>query len=292
MNAAAAAFVATRELGLHVYGHLLGIWCEAVNAKTCEATMANAAHCLDERGLPAIGALATLGDMAMQTALLATYPGQRLATRNITVRRFVTEPCSDIHATARALCSLAKYAAAETLFSGDSGAPLAHATATFVPVRPPRGWQPLPWELGKGRPTSRETESSLNLSADERAASDALQRVLERADVRYADLLGLGDKGLAGESCRWPLQEHLLNRAKEAQGGAIFGALAERSRRLAPDSAVTREHTTIYFRPAMTDLTIDARIVRAGRRFVATTASAVDEEGELVATAWSEFTVE
>jgi hypothetical protein len=74
MNAAEKAVLATRQVGMHLYGHLLGIWCEPPSSGRCSGELEVNSRCLDENGEVAIGALASLGDMALQTCLLSSIP--------------------------------------------------------------------------------------------------------------------------------------------------------------------------------------------------------------------------
>ena len=78
---------------MHLYGHLLGIWCDPAVAGRCRGQIEVEPQCLDERGAVAMGALATLGDMALQTSLLSAYPGQRLTTMLLQVRRYGQKTC-------------------------------------------------------------------------------------------------------------------------------------------------------------------------------------------------------
>ncbi len=60
----------------------------AAALNTCEAIFRVHPYCLNATGRVAPGALATLADMAMQTTLLTAYPGKRLTTISLSLRRF------------------------------------------------------------------------------------------------------------------------------------------------------------------------------------------------------------
>lgn len=293
MNATSAeyAFLATRDLGLHVYGHLLGIWCRAIDSKTCEGTLDLAPFALDETGGPALGVLASLGDMAMQTVLLPAYPDMRLITRTLNVRRVSTKRCGALRACARAVHAGSKLAMSEATVEDEGGRMVGVLSATFVPIAPPVGWRPLPWEAGLARPNRDQLLGGAPLRADQSQASQALKAVLQKPNVGYANLLGVG-KGECVEGTwrsSWPLQEHLLNRAREAQGGAIFGALGQGLDQGLPAGAVPFEQTVTFFRSVKEDVVIEAEMLHLGRRFATAMARMRDTTGGLAAVSWTEY---
>jgi acyl-coenzyme A thioesterase PaaI-like protein len=287
MNAAERAFLATREVGLHVYGHLLGLWCTPLESGSCEGTLEIAKIARDDRGLPAFGVLASLGDIAMQTALLAAYPGKRLITRTLNVRRVASQTCIALKAVAKGIYAGDGYAMSEAAVSDEKGDPVAFLSATFVPIDTPEGWRPLPWEAGMSLPSDEQLSRCAPLSAHEREAAKALNELIALADS-YGDLLGTAahDKSTR---VQWHLKPHLLNRAGEGQGGAIFGAHGEALTNMLPSGAHPIEQTVTFFRSIKVNVRIEADLLYAGRRFASRTTRMRDESGNLTSVSCTEY---
>jgi acyl-coenzyme A thioesterase PaaI-like protein len=291
MNAAERAFLVTREVGLHVYGHLLGIWCTPVDSRTCEGTLELAPIAFDDRGLPAFGVLASLGDMAMQTALLSDYPGRRLITRTLNVRRIASRRCSALRVLAKAVHAADGHAMSEASVSDDKGEPVALLSATFVPIDPPQGWRPLPWETGLSVPSDEQLSHRPPLSAHEQESAKSLLQLIENSGATYRDLLGIAAGGESAQG-QWFLQPHLLNRAGEAQGGAIFGAHGEALQTLLPRGAVAIEQTVTFFKSIRSNVLIEGEMVYAGRRFASRITRMRDDAGNLTSMSCIEYEID
>jgi len=106
--------------------------------------------------------------------------------------------------------------------------------------------------------------------------------------------LSMGD-GKA--SARLPMRPELHNSRGELQGGSIMSvldfALSAAVRSSSPDAtgAATVDMTTSFLAPALSDLTIEARVLKAGGSIVFCEAEARSTSGELVARATGTFRV-
>ncbi len=117
--------------------------------------------------------------------------------------------------------------------------------------------------------------------------------------IPFLDHIGLEPVSMAGgrASSRLPMRPELHNSRGEFQGGAIMAALdftlSACVRASAEDATgtATIDMTTSFLAPALTDLAIDARVVKAGGSIVFCEAQARDANGELVARATGTFKV-
>jgi acyl-coenzyme A thioesterase PaaI-like protein len=241
--------------------------------------------------LPAFGVLASLGDMAMQTALLGAYPGKRLITRTLNVRRIASQRCAALTVLAKALHADGAYAMSEASVVDETGKPVAFLSATFVPIDPPAGWRPLPWEAGLSVPTDEQLSQCAPLTAHERESVNSLMQLLGNSNATYRDFLGIAGRGESGQA-QWLLQPHLLNRAGEAQGGAIFGAHGEAFQALLPRGAVAIEQTVTFFKSAKGDVLVEGDVVYAGRRFATRITRMRDNAGNLTSMSCTEYEID
>ena len=115
--------------------------------------------------------------------------------------------------------------------------------------------------------------------------------------IPYLDHLGVVpvSMGDGKASSRLPMRRELHNSRGEFQGGAIMSVLdftlSACVRASAADvvGSATIDMNTSFLAPALTDLTIDARVVKAGGSIVFCEAEARDTKGELVARATATF---
>jgi acyl-coenzyme A thioesterase PaaI-like protein len=294
MNTAEKAILATRQVGMHLYGHLLGIWCEPSSFGRCSGGFEVSSQCLDANRAVAIGALATLGDMALQTSLLPSYPGLRLVTLLLQVRTYGSNACRAVHAAAQMSHAGKQAGLAQATFKNEYGTPIGDISGTFAPIQPPNDWRPLPWEIGLERPACTEGLANLEFSDAEASQIRKLNALLNGETARFSNLIDLGEPTYQDTLCKVPWQpaRHLLNRAGEVQGGAVFGALALASKVAAIGGANLIEHKVQFVRPAKGDVHIAVEELQAGRRFSSTFSRMVDAEGRLVALGWSQFSNE
>jgi acyl-coenzyme A thioesterase PaaI-like protein len=294
MNAAEKAVLATRQVGMHLYGHLLGVWCEPPSSGRCFGELAVNSRCLDENGGVSIGALASLGDMALQTCLLSSYPGLRLVTLLLQVRLYGSNACSAVRIAAQA-SHVGKHAGlAHATLNDENGRPVGDVSGTFARIQPPNGWRPLPWEIGLDRPVYAGNLANCEFSDAETSQIKTLDALLKDGTARFPDLIKLGDTTHHDTLCKvaWQPEAHLLNRAGEVQGGALFGALALASKVAAVEGVNLIEHKVQFLRPAKGDAHIAVEALHSGRRFSSTFSRMADAEGRLVALGWSQFSNE
>lgn len=164
---------------MHLYGHLLGIWCDPASSGHCRGQIDVEPQCLDEHGAVAMGALATLGDMAMQTSLLSAYPGQRLTTMLLQVRRYGLETCSVVNVAAQS-CNAGEQAGfAHAMLKNSQGCPIGDLCGAFASVPVPEAWRPLPWEIGLERPVYGGPVEKATIQGQEIALVKGLSSLLE-----------------------------------------------------------------------------------------------------------------
>lgn len=117
--------------------------------------------------------------------------------------------------------------------------------------------------------------------------------------IPFLDHIGLEPVSMGGgkASARLPMKRELQNSRGEFQGGSIMAALdytLSASVRASADDAIgaaTIDMTTSFLAPALTDLTIEARVIKAGKSILFCEAEARDASGELVARATGTFKV-
>lgn len=117
--------------------------------------------------------------------------------------------------------------------------------------------------------------------------------------IPYLDHLGVVPVKMGDGKCtaRLPMRPELQNSRGEFQGGAIMSvidfALSAAVRASSPDAtgAATIDMTTSFLAPAHSDLTIEARVVKAGGSIAFCEAEVFDAGGELVARATGTFKI-
>jgi len=117
--------------------------------------------------------------------------------------------------------------------------------------------------------------------------------------VPFLDHIGLEPvhfgEGKAGT--RLPLRHPITNSRGEVQGGGLMTALdftmsaAARAAFAEPMAAATVDMNTTFLAPAVSDMAIEARVVKAGRTLVFCEGEIRDPRGELVARATGTFRV-
>jgi len=117
--------------------------------------------------------------------------------------------------------------------------------------------------------------------------------------IPYLDHLGVEPvkMGDGKATARLPMRPELHNSRGEFQGGSIMSAidfaLSAAVRASSPDAtgAATIDMNTSFLAPALSDLTIEARVVKAGGSIAFCEAEARDATGELVARATGTFKI-
>jgi acyl-coenzyme A thioesterase PaaI-like protein len=293
VNIAERAAVATRTLGMHLYGHLLGIWCEPPQSGRCTGSMPITPMTLDRRGDVALGALASLADMAMQTSLVSVFPDKRWMTSLLQVRKFVPFKEGVVHITST-LCSAEsdrEVGLVRAELRDDQGNFLGDACGTFVQVPLPNEWRRLPWEIGVDRPKRFEAFEKVVFSDEESSALQALNAQLRNGAASFSELIQLDPPSRdRGQYClSWRTKTHLQNRAGEAQGGATYGALELASRIAVPEDRILIEHWVQFLKPIRDRVTIVVEPIHSGRRLTSTISRMLDSGDRLLALGWSHY---
>lgn len=117
--------------------------------------------------------------------------------------------------------------------------------------------------------------------------------------IPYLDHLGVVPVKMGDGKCtaRLPMRSELHNSRGEFQGGAIMSvidfALSAAVRASSADvaGAATIDMTTSFLAPALSALTIEARVVKAGGSIAFCEAEAFDAGGALVARATATFKI-
>jgi uncharacterized protein (TIGR00369 family) len=117
--------------------------------------------------------------------------------------------------------------------------------------------------------------------------------------VPMLELIGLvpGELGEGKASSRLALRHEITNSRGEIQGGALMTALdftlvaAARSKYPGIAGLTTVDMNTSFLSPATSDLTLEARCVKAGRSLAFCEGEVRDAKGELVARATGTFKI-
>jgi acyl-coenzyme A thioesterase PaaI-like protein len=272
--AALRAVACTRALGMHYYGHLLGV----------------ASHRPDEgRPRPHLDpdpvvtpgvvppvALSAIADLAIGSAVrTALGAGRRLGTVSLTLHHIGSSARAPVSAEPTLL-----WADPDT---GDGlarcdlrdarGGLVGAAQGWFLALPVPDGRQlpPLPWER---EPTARiDTLAEGDLDERERAAVAATLRAHERARARGTSIAEEltsptwaegTDEGTALGT--FEVGPEVTNRVGHVQGGALYGiALAAAARAVGPGMEVAEGHYQ-FVRPADGErIVVDGAVLRRGR---------------------------
>jgi acyl-coenzyme A thioesterase PaaI-like protein len=222
----------TRALGLHFYGHFVGIGGgEAVDGNS-RLTVEGEPEGFGASGVSAV-ALATVADLSIGGAIRSHLErGSRLATATLTVQHPQAAVVGPVTARGEAEDQPVEQRAGRCLLEGPDSQPIGYAQGWFAALPPPPGWvqRPMPWEHDELPPINVPTLEEL--TADEAGAVKAAQVAAERARVRGTsvseELLhfkwqpAVEDRSV-GELTNGP---ELANRVGHIQGGAMYGAAA------------------------------------------------------------------
>lgn len=274
------AVARTRVLGMHFFGHFLGIGTASrVDGATrirLDPPPLTAPEC---SGSPT--ALATLADLALSAAVRHEVgPHHRLGT--VTLGMHLMAPCPVGTVTALAhpvwVDTTDGHGHARCELRDDDGGLVGTAQGWFAVLPVPDGTRmpPALWE-GEQAPPVPEL-SPAELSAVEqtvvRAGEAALERARERGTLPGEELLALGWSDPAGaDRVRGSASvgPELANRVRHVQGGATYGAaVAAAARAAGPGMRLADGHLQ-YLKPADgAALSVEARVLRRGRRAVFT----------------------
>ena len=174
----------TRALGLHFYGHFVGIGggnaADGVSRLTVDAEP-------EGYGAPGVSvvALATVADLAIGGAIRSHLErGSRLATATLTVQHPKGAIDGPVTARGEAEDRPVEQRAGRCLLEGTAGQPIGNAQGWFAALPPPTGWvqRPMPWEYDEPPPIT--VPSLGELTADEANAVAAAQAAADRARTR------------------------------------------------------------------------------------------------------------
>ena len=274
LERALAAVGRTRALGMHFYGHFIGL-------SGTGAPPAGGAACVRLEGEPpGVGAsavspvaLATVADMAMGAAIRSRIePGARLGTITLSLHHPADAVVGPVDADAVVLEVAGGHGAARCSIVA-AGRAVAQAQGWFAALPPTPGAElrPLPWERRELPPVvvPRPEELAEQEAAAVAAARAAGERAQARGTAVSQEIVSIAwdepDDGRASGTL--PIGPELANRARHVQGGALYGAAALVARRAlgTPDAILADGHYQ-FLRPADgAVLRMEASLVRRGR---------------------------
>lgn len=222
----------TRALGLHFYGHFVGLG--AGRAHNGESTLSITG---DPPGIGADGisavALATVADLALGGAIRSFMDrGSRLGTASLSIRHPETVVSGLVYASGHSEPSGLAQRGARGMLTTADGTVIGSAQGWFAALPPPVGWvqRPMPWEYEEL--PSYDLPSLDELDERERAAVAGALAAGERARARGTavseELLSFAWEDAPAGQARGELQigPVLANRVGHIQGGALYGAAA------------------------------------------------------------------
>ena len=273
LAAALRAAASTRALGMHYYGHLLGIASSRPDEGRPRPHLAPDPAVVPDV-VPAV-ALAAIADLAIGSAVRAALgAGRRLGTVSLTLHHIGSAARAPVDAEPTLL-----WADPDT---GDGlarcdlrdahGRLVGAAQGWFLALPVPDGRQlpPLPWERESAPTIEALTEGDLD--ERERAAVTATLRAQERAEQRgtstaeelTAPTWSESDEGTAQGTLQ--VGPEVTNRVGHVQGGALYGiALAAAAHAVGPGMEVAEGHYQ-FLRPADGErIEVDGAVLRRGR---------------------------
>jgi acyl-coenzyme A thioesterase PaaI-like protein len=272
--AALRAVARTRALGMHYYGHLLGIASSRPDEGRPRPHLDPDPAVIPDVVPPV--ALAAIADLAVGSAVRAALgAGRRLGTVSLTLHHIGSSARAPVRADPTLL-----WADTDT---GDGlarcdlrdarGELVGAAQGWFLALPVPDGRQlpPLPWER-ESAPTI-EALAEADLDERERAAVTATLRAHERARERGTSTgeeltSPVWSESAAEGSAQGTLQvgPEVTNRVGHVQGGALYGiALAAAARAVGPGMEVAEGHYQ-FVRPADGErIVVDGAVLRRGR---------------------------
>ncbi|MGW3614026.1 acyl-CoA thioesterase domain-containing protein [Micromonospora sp. NPDC005163] len=277
------AVARTRALGLHFFGHFLGV--SATESGAGRSTLV-----LDAAAAPGPGVAsspteqATLADLALGSAIRSALgPGLRLGTTTLCVNHLVSPTSRRVEARATATWhdpdGLEGQGACR--IADETGRVVATAEGWFVALPPPPGrpLPPVPWESPSASVPEDLTPDDLD--ARERASYDAVVAAAPDAAAHHRSVADqLTSPSAAGRTNVLRISPALSNRVGQVQGGALYGTAAHAAVHcLGPGWEVASGYVQ-YLRPVDAPCArVDASVLRRGRRvgFVDVTVTAADK---------------
>ncbi|MGH8869913.1 MAG: acyl-CoA thioesterase domain-containing protein [Actinomycetes bacterium] len=271
---ALVAVARTRALGMHFYGHFLGIGAPggAGERLVLDPQTSPGTGCA---GSP--GELASLADLAMGSAVRSALgAGLRLGTTSLSLHHLREPAPGRLTATARVLWSTGDPGDGHThcTVEDSGGQPVLAAHGWFVVLPSPDGrvLAPLPWESDAD--VALPVLVPDDLDAQEREAVAEVQSLETQARARTCSVAALLTEPRAleeredGALCGVvPVTRAVGNRVGHVQGGALYGiAAAAAEAVMGPEWALSDGYAQ-YLRPADgREMGVQARSLRRGRR--------------------------
>lgn len=269
------AVARTRALGLHFYGHFLGV-SALPTAPGRSRLLLDVEPVAGTPGPVPPVALASLADLALGAAIRARLgPNRRLATTSLAVHHLEPTVFGPVTAEGVALriepAHERGFAQCELYAAGGQVVGTVGGWFVALPAPPGRSLPPVPWERADLPPVPAVTLQELDV--DERAAVDASTRAGARAEASATsvmeELLGISWTRQAGAAAHGELAvgpEH-SNRVGHVQGGLVYGAAALAAGQATGAGMHLAEGHLQFLRPADGSLlVIEARELRRGRR--------------------------
>lgn len=232
LTRALLAVARTRALGLHFYGHFVGIGGGGAADGRSELTVDGEPFGFGASGVSPV-ALATVADLAVGGAIRSHLErGARLATATLTVQHPAGSVAGPVTALGEAEDQPVEQRSGRCLLIGPNGESIGHAQGWFAALPPPTGWvqRPMPWEYDDLPPIT--IPALTELTGEERRAVVAAQAAAERARARGTsiseELLHFRWQPSTEDHARGELTNgpELANRVGHIQGGAMYGAAA------------------------------------------------------------------
>jgi acyl-coenzyme A thioesterase PaaI-like protein len=222
----------TRALGMHFYGHFVGIGGAPDSTGTARLTVDGEPPGVGAEGVSAV-ALATVADLAIGSAIRTHVEvGARMATATLSIQHPTHPVAGPVTGLGEAEAIDAEQRSGRCVLVDPAGKAVGYAQGWFAALPPPTGWvqRRLPWEWESPPPFDVPTLDQID--EQERAAVNAALAAGDRARVRGTsiseELLHFRwqeapDGHANGDLTNGP---ELANRVGHIQGGALYGAAA------------------------------------------------------------------
>jgi acyl-coenzyme A thioesterase PaaI-like protein len=285
------ALAANRTPGYHYPGYLLGCHWPRIGERDLDAVLPDSPQGRNMDGAANLASFCILLDVALATAArLEVERGARQATVHLHAQ-FTGVP---LRGELRAHASLDGYTtgspARQTMVRGTvyaGGAPVCHASGTFIQLPPPPGvtLAPLPWQQDEAAAPAVLRPDELKL--DEKAILKACDYSLRRADNQRAFIEhfwgALPLQTAAGSRCTVKLGPQHANRVGHVQGGLLLGLAAITARAAAPKHAQLSGISAWYISPGQgRALKITSERFHDGRSFAAVRTEIRNADGSRV----------
>jgi len=287
-----AALAANRAPGFHFPGHLLALAWPRLGDADLDEVMPDGPQARNVDGSANLAAFCVHLDTALATSSrLKIERGARQATVHLHAQ-FTGAPLrGELTAHARMYGYTSGAAVRESITSGTvyaGGAPVCHASATFVVLPPPPGVNlaPLPWQREGGDAPVAPLKPR-ELAPDERAVLRSCNAALRRADDRHSFIEHFWNvmpvQTDTGARCTVKLGPQHSNRVRHVQGGLLLGLAAITARAAAPQHPQLSAIAAWYISPGQgRALKIRSQRFHDGRSFAAVRTEIRNTDGSRV----------